>query len=338
MKSFSISIIIATYNSQRTLNECLRSIRSQNYPQKLIEIIIVDGGSKDKTIAIAKKHQCRIIKKPGSGSEEAKAYGLQKAKNDLIADFGSDNVLPEKNWLREITAPFKQDKEIIASYPLYYTHREKDSWFNRYVALFGVNDPIPYYLNKADKQSYFQKGYRLAGKAVNKGNYYKVKFSTKNLPTVGANGFFIKKEILKKAKVDPEHYFHIDVVYDVVKKGYRTFAAVKNSIIHKTGDTLLSLLAKRNRYFSELYLKQLDKRRYHIVSKGDWRKLLFFIVFSLTFVQPLLISLRGYRKRKDIAWFIHPVFCFLITLLYAKEVLRSKVRNLFTASILKCLT
>lgn len=327
MKCFSISIIIATYNSQRTLDECLKSIRWQDYPQKLIEIIIVDGGSKDKTISIAKKYKAKIIKRVGSEAEEAKAYGLQKAKGELIADFGSDNILPEKNWLREIVSPFTKDRDVIASYPLYYTYVKSETPFNRYVAMFGVNDPIPYYLNKADKQSYFEKGYKLAGKAVDKGNYYKVKFSPENLPTVGANGFFIKKKILKKAKVDPDHYFHIDVIYDVVKKGYNTFAVVKNSIIHKTGDTLFSLLKKRSRYFSMLYLTKVEKRRYHIVSPGKYWQLLTFIVFSLTLIQPLFVSFRGFLKKRDFAWFLHPVFCFAITIVYAKAVIVNLLRK-----------
>ncbi len=46
----SISIVIACYNSERTIEQCLNSIRSQRYPQNKIEIIAVDGGSKDNTL------------------------------------------------------------------------------------------------------------------------------------------------------------------------------------------------------------------------------------------------------------------------------------------------
>ena len=317
----SISIIIATYDSERTLEDCLKSIQRQIYPKKKIEIVVVDGGSSDLTLSIAKKYKSKIIIKKGKGSEEAKAYGLQKAKGELIADFGSDNILPDQNWLRNIVAPFLKDKEIIASYPLYYTYQKSETPFNRYVALFGVNDPLPYYLKKADRQPFFEKGYNLSGKSADKGSYYKVKFTASNLPTVGANGFFIKTEILKKARVDPGNYFHIDVIYDVVKQDYNTFAVVKNSIIHKTGDTLFSLLKKRNRYFSQLYLSKKRNRRYHIVSSDNYFKVFLFIIFSLTIVQPLLVSLKGFLKKRDLAWFLHPVFCFTITIIYTKTII-----------------
>ena len=49
----TISVVIATHNSSRTLGRCLQSIRSQEYPQEKIEIIISDGASTDTTREIA---------------------------------------------------------------------------------------------------------------------------------------------------------------------------------------------------------------------------------------------------------------------------------------------
>jgi glycosyltransferase involved in cell wall biosynthesis len=331
-----ISIIIATYNSERTLDHCLFSIREQRYPQEKIEIILVDAGSTDKTIEIGKKYKCKIINKKEVGAEAAKAYGVKAAKGELIADFGSDNILPEKNWLKKIIRPLIDNNDIIASYPLRYAYRKNDTVFNRYVALFGVNDPIPFYLGKADRQSYLYNNYELKGKIVKEKishqdthvrrlmrnfSYFIVEFDTNNLPTVGANGFVIRKKILQKAKVEPENYFHIDVVYDLVKMGYNKFAVVDTSIIHDTADTLFSLLKKRSNYFSKLYLKKKDKRRYHIVSSSDYLKLGLFIFYSLTFIQPLWISSKGYRKKPDIAWLVHPIFCFMIVVIYGYCVL-----------------
>jgi glycosyltransferase involved in cell wall biosynthesis len=52
----SISIVIPTYNCERTIKACLDSIVRQDYPKDKIEVIIVDGGSKDKTLEIARKY------------------------------------------------------------------------------------------------------------------------------------------------------------------------------------------------------------------------------------------------------------------------------------------
>ena len=48
-----ITFSIPTYNTASDLPDCLNSIRSQDYPQDKIEIIIADGGSEDDTVEIA---------------------------------------------------------------------------------------------------------------------------------------------------------------------------------------------------------------------------------------------------------------------------------------------
>jgi len=48
-----VSILIPTLNAESVLDECLRSIEMQDYPKDKIELIIADGGSKDKTLEIA---------------------------------------------------------------------------------------------------------------------------------------------------------------------------------------------------------------------------------------------------------------------------------------------
>jgi glycosyltransferase involved in cell wall biosynthesis len=331
MKSLTISIIIATLNSQRTLDECLSSIRAQKYPQEDIEIILVDGGSLDDTVDIGNKYRSKILSKKGYGAEAAKSFGLRVAKGEIIADFGSDNIIPDTKWIQRMIQPITQKLYIAGSYPLRYTYSVQDTILNRYVSLFGVNDPIPYYLKKADRQALFFDGYSLAGSALARNGWYEVTFTQYNLPTVGANGFFIRKDILRKAKVDPKNYFHIDVVHDVVKKGHDTFAVVDTGIVHNTAGSLLSLLRKRRRYMKELYLDHTAVRRYHIVDltrQDDLARLGLFVLFSMTFIQPLWLSLRGFRIKHDIAWFVHPLFCFLITFVYAEAIFSHKLRRL----------
>ncbi len=50
-----ITIITVCLNSEKNIRKCLKSVAAQNYPKKKIEHIVIDGGSKDKTIEILKK-------------------------------------------------------------------------------------------------------------------------------------------------------------------------------------------------------------------------------------------------------------------------------------------
>jgi len=56
-----VSIIVATLNSERTIDECLKAIFELNYPKDFLEIIVVDGCSKDATLEIAQNYPVKVM-------------------------------------------------------------------------------------------------------------------------------------------------------------------------------------------------------------------------------------------------------------------------------------
>jgi glycosyltransferase involved in cell wall biosynthesis len=92
-----VSIVIPTYNSEKTLAKCLESIKNQTY--KNIEVIVVDKFSKDRTVEIAKRFGAKVfvemLNKP-----EARNYGILKSKGKYViladADFVFENSLVEE--------------------------------------------------------------------------------------------------------------------------------------------------------------------------------------------------------------------------------------------------
>lgn len=313
----SISVIMATLNSEATLDRCLKSVRQQDYDQKKIEIISADGGSTDNTAKILKKYDAKIVPENTGSPEGAKAYALKEAKNEIVLEIDDDNVLPGKKWLSRMTAIFDKEPKITGVYPWRYRYRRSDKPLNRYFSLFGVNDPVPYFLGRADRQSYHSFKWTLAGEAKDKGAYFLVRFNQNNLPTIGANGFLIKRKLLLKAKVDPKHFFHIDVNMDLVKKSYCQYAVVKNDIYHISGERFWHFFRKRKKYMENLYLKDLSYRRYFLYQKDrDRKKIIAYSFYALTLVGPIIEALRGFVKKPDPAWFLHPVVCFFIFWIY----------------------
>ena len=89
-----ISIITITYNSEATVEETIKSVVSQDYPN--LEYIIVDGVSKDNTLAIVDKYKDRIAKvvsEPDEGISDAFNKGIKHATGDVIGIINSDDVL-----------------------------------------------------------------------------------------------------------------------------------------------------------------------------------------------------------------------------------------------------
>jgi glycosyltransferase involved in cell wall biosynthesis len=329
----SISIIIPTLNAEGPLSECLQRIVDQNYPQELVEIIIADGGSTDQTLMIAKKHGAKVVSNKLKTGEAGKAAGLKAAKNDLIALIDSDNYLPYKYWLRRMVEPFG-DPEIIGSEPIEYTYRKEDGYITRYCALIGMNDPICMYLGNYDRvNSLTGRWTDLPVRTKDCGGYLKLTLEKYKVPTIGANGTFIRRELIADQVGD--YLFDIDEIHELISKGQNKFAKVKVGIIHVFSGNVSTFIRKQKRRIKDYaYYNKLGVRKY------PWSKLnkfgfIKFIIFSSLWFPTLVESVVGYIKKPDKAWFFHPLACWLTLWVYgtgrisqvlfgAKEMDRSK--------------
>ncbi|MER8703232.1 glycosyltransferase family 2 protein [Mesorhizobium sp. M1273] len=102
-----VSVIIPAHNAQDTIDETLRSVRSQSH--RALEIIVVDDGSRDQTVTIARHHmevdpRVRLIQQANAGVAAARNTGWQAAQSDLIAFVDADDL-----W-----APTKIERQLAA--------------------------------------------------------------------------------------------------------------------------------------------------------------------------------------------------------------------------------
>lgn len=91
-----VSINIPTYNSARTLTECLESVKNQTYSNT--EVVIIDSYSKDNTQEIAKEYGAKIL--TAQSLAKARKIGVEKSKGKYIFLLDSDQIL-EKNTIEE---------------------------------------------------------------------------------------------------------------------------------------------------------------------------------------------------------------------------------------------
>lgn len=93
-KSYKISIIIATFNAGKTLQRCLNSIASQKTGD--IELLIIDGKSKDSTLEIIQKNKAIInfwLSETDKGIYDAWNKGIKLAQGKWIMFLGADDIL-----------------------------------------------------------------------------------------------------------------------------------------------------------------------------------------------------------------------------------------------------
>jgi len=325
-----ISIIIPTLNCQKLISLCLKSISIQGF--KNYEIIIVDGGSTDKTLNECRKYDCEILEPGYKENQEARRFfGVKKAKGDYILFIDSDNILPDDNSLQKLINPFRNnDFDVVASFSKWYSYNNDANYIDKYFCLLGVNDPITYYLNKNDRlplgQNKINFNYK---KIINFNNYDLIFFDKKKLPVLGANGYLIKKKFIDAVLPNQaDEFFHIDINFDILqhfKSDKLCFGFSNQKIIHQSNQSLMKILKKRVSYW-DMHTNLLSKKRRYRVFNGkefnDIIKLIFFIISAITIIMPTYHSIKSYVKTKNKLWFIHPIICFSFFLAYSLSILR----------------
>jgi len=95
-----VSVIVPTYNSSRTLTECLSALKEQNY--KNIEVIITDSFSNDQTKEIAREFTDKII--DAESLALARKKGVELAKGKYILFLDSDQIINPDTIERSVQA------------------------------------------------------------------------------------------------------------------------------------------------------------------------------------------------------------------------------------------
>lgn len=107
-----IGVVVTVLNEEATIKSLLDSLTNQTL--KAAEIIIVDGGSSDRTVEEIKKYKkVKLLRKLGNRSI-GRNWGIAHTKSPIIA-FTDAGCIPESNWLAELTKPFTNPKVRVVS-------------------------------------------------------------------------------------------------------------------------------------------------------------------------------------------------------------------------------
>jgi glycosyltransferase involved in cell wall biosynthesis len=125
-----VSVVICAYNAERTIRQCLQSLRQLDYPN--FEVIVVDDGSRDATSQIAAEFsEFRLIRQPNKGLSTARNAGSHAALGELIAYTDSDCVV-DPHWLTFMVRAVTEEHLDGCGGPNYAPH--EDGWIEGCVA------------------------------------------------------------------------------------------------------------------------------------------------------------------------------------------------------------
>ena len=127
-----ISIITATWNSEATILDTLRSLERQDYPRDLIEWILVDGGSTDRTLPLIKEsgfQPDRLLSEKDNGIYDALNKGIRMATGDVVGFLHADDFLASPGVLNRIACAFRNSGAEAVYGDLQYVRPLADGGF-----------------------------------------------------------------------------------------------------------------------------------------------------------------------------------------------------------------
>ena len=106
-----ISVIIPTLNEEKYLPKCLSSLTNQSR-KEIREIIVVDGGSTDRTVQLARKYSDRVLVELGQTVGASRNIGAREAEGEILAFIDADTIA-SVDWLEEIIRSFHEDPRAV---------------------------------------------------------------------------------------------------------------------------------------------------------------------------------------------------------------------------------
>lgn len=314
MKQPFFSIVIATYNSERTLEYTLKSIRKQSIDQNELEILVVDGGSTDATKEIAKKYKVIVYDNPKRLPEYAKVIGTTYARGHYIVRMDSDEEFSYMTQLQEKMDFLKKHPELKMVLPNRCIRGRKEICGISADYMNTLGDPFSYfvYKTKIDKyETYHRHIIRKEGK------YAIMKFNKNDVYPLADSATSILSLDYMKEKY-PDTYDTVEFIcsaYDIIMDATGLCGCIKgDDIKHNCSSSFRTYLAKlKFRVINNLFHKGESgfSSKERMNGRLRQRKVLFCF-YALLIPLPVLDSIRLSIIYKNPTYLLHFVYLYYV--------------------------
>ncbi len=232
----SISVIVPVLNMEKTIRATMDSLMKLIYPKEQLEIVVVDGMSKDQTRDIVSEYPVKLVDQEGSGLNAARNTGIKYSKGELLAYTDGDCVLPN-DWAMKIASNF-EDPVI--------------GFVGGTMEGYDRSNPLSNYMD----ESFFQ---------VTPG--FRIRIETTDLRLMqfpaGANMAFRRRALARVRFFDENITYGFDDLQPVEEMGFKGFRIILDPevrVLHQHRSTIRELLKQHFNYGRGVTLLVIHKR------------------------------------------------------------------------------
>ncbi len=317
-----VSVIIATFHSEKVLSRTLQAIREQNYLQDKIEILIIDGGSKDRTLEIAKEYGCEIYPNPYTDPVHAKLIGMQNAKGKYVVTIDHDEVMQNRNSIQAKVRALESHPECKVALCSGYERPRNYPLLNQYISDFG--DPFSLFIYRFPKDHmFFERAVRRDCVTLfDNRDYCVVSFRDRKRPVIMelcCLGTMIEREYFSRIPGALEDgAVFTQLFYIMLERGTQEVVLMREDpLLHYSVDSFKAYLPKlkwrvvNNIHFQDQGNNGFNGRiRYQ---DGLNVKKYFFPIYSVTLFPVLFDGIYYCFSRKNPVYLLHGFFSLYVT-------------------------
>ena len=314
-----VSFIIPTRDCARHLRACLASIQALAPGQPPHEVLVIDGGSTDDTVAVAEAAGARVLRNERrvaynqEGPEGSKAIGVRAAEGEFLAFVDADNALATADWVERMLEPFRDHPEVAVVEPSKWA-RPGDSAVNRYCSslVTRTDRADPFSLGSPVRDAWVE---RVPGE-----RYALWRAHGLRMPCI-ANGTVVRRSAVLAAG---GYDYDADLTRRIVEGGAATVATVRSTGVYHDYVPSMRVLFRKARWRSAYAARLVETKERAAPAELSSRSLgevARNAAWSLTLVGPAVYATRRALRDRDAAWLLHPWVCALVTGVFAVNVL-----------------
>lgn len=311
MGSITFSVIIPTYNSEKTLRFTLESIKMQKYDLSRVECLVIDGGSSDLTLKIAGEYDfVRILNNQKRLPEYAKLVGFRAARGRYIIKMDSDEAFLSEDIFDLREKAFEQFREahlLVADIEKYVPVSKKEIAGNY---LNACGDPFSFFIYRPKKSilDTFQNNTAVSSE----NGICLLKFSGNDKRPIADGGttVFDREYLLDRFPDKMDDISFVCSFSDKILDDMGNCLCIKDdTVLHRSRSDLKSYLSKiRFRIINNIFHKEESGFSSRKVSSG--KKKYLFPLYTFSFVLPLIDAAKLAKEYGDFRMLMHIFYCY----------------------------
>jgi glycosyltransferase involved in cell wall biosynthesis len=290
-----VSFIMPALNAAGIIENCLKSIRQQDYPQDRIEILVGDAGSRDGTSDLVRKYGGQVFPDNGRNIEDGKKAALIHATGDYVVFIDADNEITHSDYIRLAVEALASHEEAFGV-ESYYLPSPKMTSFCAYLThLLHISDPVAWMMSIKPV---------FVGR---EGDVERWTFPKNSMAyPVGSNGFVFRRRELDLVNAREQYSDTHTSVRLIQATGKRQWLRIRGrGVHHYYVATLREFLKKRQRATCHF----LDMKKEYGFSWTERKPRLpawAACAWCASFVLPSLQAISGLVRTRDVRWLWHP--------------------------------